>query len=658
MESTQGNGALATARPSRRSGLPRLGRVAAVAAAGAVVVNLGFFLWLQGRRSPAPPLSSLFRNPQAIRELQSLAADLPRDPEVHQNLGTALLQQGHYLSALESLKEALRLGAPERPVRRALAAAYAGADRYEEALKELERARALEPRELDLVLQVAGYQVSLGDPAAARKTLDAVTLDADGFPTLTYGDGREAALERLAGAYGELGEYRRSLEMARRVLADGPNRPSANLVAGRALLELGQGSPAARHLEQVERLAPGQPELLLLLVRAWKLEGSLRNEDRVLAALEKVARTPSASGQVFLDLGIIYQRRKQWEKAGDAFKQAYEAKTDPEVSLAHAYSCYQKAGRVEDALYLEGLLYENRGQFGRAIEQYRKLTRIHSCCHSGYMHIARVQGKMGRYREALATLQTARKIAGAPAKLYVELARAYHSLGQPDRERAMWNEFIRLDAENADLGYQNLGVLADKAGRIDEAEQLYRKCVELQPQADLYWLKLGRLLIQRRTDPRRLRDGIAALEKAVQLAPLQSGSVFDLATAYRYAGRNQEALWAARHSVDLDPGDGRGYQQIGDLLLQAGRRAEGEEAMAYFRRFRQYYQAWETLRARVRRNPRDVSAKLRMAQFYERSGSMVNAANTYAEILQLRPSDQEAQRRLLAIRDRIRAESL
>jgi tetratricopeptide (TPR) repeat protein len=261
---------------------------------------------------------------------------------------------------------------------------------------------------------------------------------------------------------------------------------------------------------------------------------------------------------------------------------------------------------------------------------------------------------MGRPGQALVTLQHARKIGEPPSKLFVDLARTYRMLHRPDDEQATWREFIRRDEATADLGCQNLGVLADLAGKIDEAEGHYRRCVELQPEADLYWSKLGKLLIQRRSDPDRLQRGIAALERSLQLAPLQSDTLLDLASAYRYAGRNQEALWAARHSVDVDPGNGRGYQHIGEILIAMGRKQEGKQALELFRRYRQYYQTWETLVARVRRNSQDLIAKRYLARFYERSGSLMNAADTYVEILETRPDDTDARRRLLALRHQIR----
>lgn len=646
------------AAPSRQAKVRRFLLVAGTGVVLAVALNIGVTLWLQSRPAARAPLSPVFAAPAALADLQAAAVDLPRDAEIRLELGKAYLQYGHTLSAIDELQAALRLGGPEAPIRRSLSAALAAVDRYEEALNELRLVKRLEPDALDLPLQEAAHRMSLGDNAGAVRVLDAIPRGGDGYPTLEYRDGPVAAMERLAGAYGELQVLDKSLALARRVLKDHPERPVGHLVAGRALLEQGKAQEAIPELLAAQKALGPAPELQLLLVRAWKLAGSLENEQDVLVALEGLQKRGAASGQVYLDLGVIYERRHQWERAGDAFRHAYESKVDPLVALEHAWKNFAKAERREDAIYLEGLLYETRGDYERALTQYRKLTQIHSCCHSGFMHIARIQVKEGRAQEALRTLRRAEKIPGAPPKLYVELAKVYGKLKQPDNEQAMWREVIKRDPQNADLGYQHLGVLADLAGKIDEAEAHYRKCVELQPTADLYWFKLGKLLLQRRTEGSRLQDGIAALEQAVKLAPLEPDSFLELAAAYRYAGRNNEALWAARHAVDLDPGDGRGYQQVGELLLAQGRREEGQQALALYRRFRQYYQAWETLRARVRRSPADVGAKRRLAQFYERSGSLVNAVNTYAEILQTTPSDSDAQRRVAMLRQRLASQDL
>lgn len=65
-----------------------------------------------------------------------------------------------------------------------------------------------------------------------------------------------------------------------------------------------------------------------------------------------------------------------------------------------------------------------------------------------------------------------------------------------------------------------------------------------------------------------------------------------------------------------------------------------------FRRYREFYQAWETVRARAHRDPNDVDAQRRLAQFYERAGAPLDALQSYVRVLELQPNDARARQKV------------
>jgi tetratricopeptide (TPR) repeat protein len=620
--------------------------------AGAAVLSLALNAVLYWRRPPAPPLSPVFATPAVVQQLQWMARERPNDPEWPARLGVAYFDQRHYLSAVDSLETALRLGAAEAEPRRALFLCYSSLERHDEAFAQLRRLAALFPDDLQVRLQFASEHARMDEPEQAIRDLDAIPCDPSGYPRLKDPGGRFVAAVRLADSYGRLGMWRRSLELAQRVIHDaGDRRPdhTADAVAARALLGLGRPAAATAEFRTALCDRPSDPDLLFGLAQSLIAQRNARNEPEIRRVLETVARDPSAPGQSRLQLALIYEQRRRWLEAADLFVRCHREGVMTVVSLRHAVDDYRKAGKGEAAIYCQGLLYESGGRYAQAIAAYRELTRIHSCCQSGYMHVARVQRENGDRKAALATLLTAARLAGPPPKVYSELASAYGAVRDLERARATWLEFARRDPANADLAYQNLGTLADSGGRLDDAEALYRKCIELQPDADLYRLQLARLLLQRRNDPRRLQEAIAHLERAVTLAREHPETCFQLGIAYRYAGRNQEAIWSLRHAIDLDPGDGKPYQPLGDLLVASGKRLEGEQCLALFKRYRQFYQAWETLKARVTRRPRDLAAQRRLAAFYDHAGAAFNAISAYARVLELDPADRRARTRILAL---------
>lgn len=629
--------------------LPRWARLIIVGALVALAIDGAVLAWLHFRRPPAPPLSPVFGSAAIIRELQSMVAERPRDPEWHTRLGMAYLADSHYLSAIDSLEKGLRLGGPEIPIRTGLARAYTGVDRSEEALVNLTRLSALEPEKLSLRIEMAAEHARVGEAAKAMAVLDAVPRDSSGYPRTGDAAKSVRAMERLALAYGQLGRWDRCLQMARRVLKDAGDREvAAHVAAGRALLALGRPAEAASHLRAARRYAPGEAPLQRLLAQALLAQKDAKLDAEILPLLESAVAAGAAPGDAYFALGTLYEKRKDWVRAAAAFTRSHDVRTKSVQSLQRAQKCFEKAGKREEAIYSRGLLWETLQRYPEAIAAYRELTKIHSSCQSGYMHVARVQAQMGQARAAQATLRKALSLQNPPPKVYAELANASGAARDLETQRKMWEKFIKADPENADIGYQNLGAAADGGGKMDEAEDLYRKCVQLQPDADLYRIRLARLLLQRRNDPHRLREAVSHLERAVQLGRGNSEGFFQLGIAYRYAGRNLEAIWALRHAIDLDPGEGKSYQPLGELLMAVDP-PEGEKTLALFRRYRQFYQAWETLKARATRNPKDVAAQRRLAAFYERSGAAFDAISVYARILDLQPGDSHAQKRLVEL---------
>jgi tetratricopeptide (TPR) repeat protein len=256
---------------------------------------------------------------------------------------------------------------------------------------------------------------------------------------------------------------------------------------------------------------------------------------------------------------------------------------------------------------------------------------------------------MGLPKKQLEALLYARKVGGPEPRLLVDLAHSYAELKNYDGAQTTWEEFIRKDPKNADLGYQELGALADSKGRLDEAERMYRKCVELQPSSENYKIQLARLLLQRRDDRRRLQESVRLLEEAMRLSRDTAQVYYELGLAFAHVGRREEAILALRHAIDLEPGEGKPYFQLSRLLLETGRREEGAWAQAMHERYLAFLQAQEVLSARVRRSPGNADARCRLAAFYEKAQATQNAIDEYEKVLEQQPVNLDVCRHLASL---------
>jgi len=115
-----------------------------------------------------------------------------------------------------------------------------------------------------------------------------------------------------------------------------------------------------------------------------------------------------------------------------------------------------------------------------------------------------------------------------------------------------------------------------RAGRLDQAEPLYRQVVAQSPQRAQAWHLLGALCLQ--SD--RAAEAVQAISKAIALDPGQADYFNHLGAAYSTLNDHDAAVSALRRAVQLAPGVATSHFNLGTALRTAGRL---EEAVASFR---------------------------------------------------------------------------
>ena len=116
--------------------------------------------------------------------------------------------------------------------------------------------------------------------------------------------------------------------------------------------------------------------------------------------------------------------------------------------------------------------------------------------------------------------------------------------------------------------------LHHRAGRLDDAEQFYRRALALDP-AHLHGL---RLLARLYTETRRHDQALPLLEKTLRVAPADAETHYRLGLVFEGLGRNADAITAYRRTRTLMP-DHAGALSAGGALLS--REGHGNEAIAW-----------------------------------------------------------------------------
>jgi Tfp pilus assembly protein PilF len=159
----------------------------------------------------------------------------------------------------------------------------------------------------------------------------------------------------------------------------------------------------------------------------------------------------------------------------------------------------------------------------------------------------------------------------ANKELRFQLGVTYEKQGRFDQAVAEFRRVITLDPKHAEA-YNYVGYMfAEKGVRLDEAEHLIQKALEIEPNNGYYIDSLGWAYYQQG----RYADAVRELKRAVELTRGKEDPViFDhLGDAHLQAGDESAALAAWEKSLELDPANDGVRQKV----QRARQRSEGRK---------------------------------------------------------------------------------
>jgi len=361
------------------------------------------------------------------------------------------------------------------------------AEAFEKKLKDMEDRLAgkgvdpLAPQELDddtrEKLQALGY---VGGFTSPSKLKGAGPLPDPKDRILLY---NRIKLAEAASADKKLDEAKALIDG---VIAEDPRVMEALQVRARLFLELGQPEDAIRDCRTALEIDPNYDAAVLTLAQAYR---KIKKWDEAIAGYERIIQLDPRDATPHVNLGEIYLDRKEFDRAIDHLHKALAL--DPiESAMIHnllgaAYLekkmldpaekelllSLEKRSRIPDAHYNLGLLAEERRDLRKAVEEYRKEIEIHPAAFPAHFNLALVYGKMGSLELEVAELKEA--IADNPdfAKAYLFLAKAYLDRSEKLEEAVeLARKGLLLDpeADSAPLGHYVLADIYDRQGRTAE----------------------------------------------------------------------------------------------------------------------------------------------------------------------------------------------
>jgi tetratricopeptide (TPR) repeat protein len=200
------------------------------------------------------------------------------------------------------------------------------------------------------------------------------------------------------------------------------------------------------------------------------------------------------------------------------------------------------------------------------------------------------------------------------------------------------------------------GALLEEEGRASEAEQVYRKALQLSPNDTSLLFKLGtnRLAASDNT------EAASFFVRYLRLTPGDAVAFFYLAQAYHLSGQDDLALKASRRSAELLPGKDEILQEYGEMLCatrdrQTGlkqllkaqqlnpalRKIDFDIALAYYDEM-DYSNTVRYASKAVQAEPEDIDALRLLSEAHVALSQWQDAHGVFEKILVLKKDDPSA----------------
>jgi predicted O-linked N-acetylglucosamine transferase (SPINDLY family) len=157
----------------------------------------------------------------------------------------------------------------------------------------------------------------------------------------------------------------------------------------------------------------------------------------------------------------------------------------------------------------------------------------------------------------------------------LESGLSHHQAGRLAEAERIYRQIISQQPDHADALHL-LGVLSGQEGRLDAAVEFMRRAIAICSTNAFYYSNLGNAL----ADMGQFDEAIAACRQAIRLQPDDADAHNNLGNALKHKGQLEESIACYRQAIRLKPDHAEAHNNLGHALKDNG---QLDEAIAFFR---------------------------------------------------------------------------
>jgi len=234
--------------------------------------------------------------------------------------------------------------------------------------------------------------------------------------------------------------------------------------------------------------------LLILGMASWQRTWVYESQETLWS--DVLTKNPN-SWSAHSDLGVIFSQKGQVDKAIDQFQKALEI--NPTDAPAH--------------YHLGNALLKN-GRLNEAIAQFQTAVEIDPNYVGAYCNFGNALFQNRQFHKAIERYEKALQINPNYAEAHSNLGAAFFQIGELDDAVAEYQKALAINPDYAEP-HSNLGNALSHKGRLDEAAAQYQKALAIKPDYPEAYYNLGIVLFQKG----QLDQAITQFQEALRLNP-------------------------------------------------------------------------------------------------------------------------------------------
>ncbi len=342
-------------------------------------------------------------------------------------------------------------------------------------------------------------------------------------------------------------------QLFKHLLESYPEEGELLVLLAETYMELGEEDEAILALEQINYDDPSYPQSLLLLADLYQMEGLFEVSEQKLLQAKSIL-----PNEVIIDfaLGELYAEQGKFLEATKAYAKVLE--TEETIAGVNVNQ------RMAEVLSVGGAFEEALPYYEKAMEGKLEINTLF-----GFAFTAL---QAGYNRTAIEKFNELKELDPEYHSLYLNLAKAY------EREEELENSFnavkmgIKQDEFNKELYFYG-GKLALKIGKEEEAENLFREALALDPEYTEAAVTLNKLFIRQE----RYEDMLEITQMLGELAEEEPRLLWDAAIAYEKLEEYSLALNKYNRAYTFFKEQPDFLSDYGYFLIEEGKTADAIE---------------------------------------------------------------------------------